>query len=154
MVSPCRIYIKRRLRVEPIGTCVRSTASAARSRSNQKYLGTAETILAKIEEAERAAKPARLKTESFGAIFVAHCLEQELDTIGIIDGIIPIAEMRRVQLSVNTSSMPGQTAWLTAKKRASEDWYRMTAVQHIRPVDLSQSNCATGKMGSTLRRTN
>ena len=30
----------------------------------QKYLGTAETILAKIEEAERAAKPAQLKTES------------------------------------------------------------------------------------------
>src|SRR5271157_6251199 len=57
----------------------------------QKYLGTAETILAKIEDAELAGRPVRLKTESFGALFVANCLEQELDTIGIIDRIIPRA---------------------------------------------------------------
>ena len=105
----------------------------------QKYLGTAETILARIEDAERAGRPARLKTESFGAIFVAHCLEHELDTIGIIDGII--------QRSPNeTGPTVGEYffyAWANRmidprSKRALEDWYRTTAVQHIRPVDLSQ----------------
>ena len=37
----------------------------------QKYLGTPETILAKLEEAESIGRPCRLKTESFGALFVA-----------------------------------------------------------------------------------
>jgi hypothetical protein len=36
----------------------------------QKYLGTAQTILAKIEQAERTGRPARLKTESFGSLKV------------------------------------------------------------------------------------
>src|SRR5208337_1753267 len=54
----------------------------------QKYLGTAATILAKIEDAERTGRPVRLKPESFGAAFVAHCLEQEIGTIDIIDGIV------------------------------------------------------------------
>ena len=55
----------------------------------QKYLGTPETILARIEEAEKSEKPARLRTESFGGLFVAHALEKELDTIGIIDTVVP-----------------------------------------------------------------
>ena len=53
----------------------------------QKYLGTPETILAKIEEAKRLGKPVRLKTESFGAIFLAYLLEKELDTIGIVNSV-------------------------------------------------------------------
>lgn len=105
----------------------------------QKYLGTAETILAKIEDAERSGRPVRLKTESFGAFFIAHCLERELDTIGIIDDIIH-----------RTPNEKGPTvgeyffyAWANRmidpkSKRGLEDWYRTTAVQHIRPVDLSE----------------
>jgi transposase len=105
----------------------------------QKYLGTAETILAKIEDADRSGRPVRLKTESFGAFFIAHCLERELDTIGIIDDIIH-----------RTPNEKGPTvgeyffyAWANRmidpkSKRGLEDWYRTTAVQHIRPVDLSE----------------
>jgi hypothetical protein len=55
----------------------------------QKYLGSAETILAKLQEAERVQKPAKLKTESFGALFIAHLLEQQLGVIKIIDSIVP-----------------------------------------------------------------
>jgi len=105
----------------------------------QKYLGTADTILAKIEAAELAGKPARLKTESFGALFVAHCLEQELRTIDIIDDVVP-----RVPKEKGPSV--GEYffyAWANRiidpkSKRALEDWYRSTAVQHIRPVDISR----------------
>jgi transposase len=105
----------------------------------QKYLGTAETILAKIEGAEQAGQPVRLKTESFGAIFVAHCLERELGTIDIIDSVI--ARGRN-----ETGPTVGEYffyAWANRmidpkSKRALEDWYRTSAIQHIRPVDLSQ----------------
>ena len=105
----------------------------------QKYLGTAETIFAKLQAAERAGKPERLKTESFGALFVAHCLEQELGTIGIIDSIVPRGRSE-------TGPSVGEYffyAWANRmiapkSKRALEDWYKTTAIQHIRAVDLSQ----------------
>jgi len=104
----------------------------------QKYLGTADTILAKLEAAERVGKPARLKTESFGAIFVADLLERELDTIGIIDGIVPRARNEKGP-SVGEYFFYAWANRMVApkSKRALEDWYRTTAIQHIRPVDLS-----------------
>ncbi len=105
----------------------------------QKYLGTAETILARIEGAERAGRPARLKTESFGALFVAHCLEQELDTIGIIDDVIPRARNEKGPTVGEYFFYSWANRMIDPKsKRALEDWYRTTAVQHIRPVDLSE----------------
>ena len=105
----------------------------------QKYLGTAQTILAKIEDAERTGRPVRLKSESFGAVFVAHCLEQEIGTIDIIDGIVDRGRNE-------TGPTVGEYffyAWANRmiapkSKRALQDWYRTTAIQHIRPVDLSQ----------------
>lgn len=105
----------------------------------QKYLGTAETILSKLEEAERLGRPARLKTESFGALFLAHIVEQQLDTIGIVDSIVPRARKE-------TGPTVGEYffyAWANRmiapkSKRALEDWYRKSAIQHIRPVDLKQ----------------
>lgn len=83
--------------------------------------------------------PSRLRTESFGALFVAHCLEQELGTIGIIDGIVPKARKE-------TGPTVGEYffyAWANRmidpkSKRTLENWYRSTAVQHIRPIDVSQ----------------
>ncbi len=105
----------------------------------QKYLGTPETILAKLQEAETSGKPSRLKTESFGALFVAHALEQELDTIGIIDSVVPRGRNE-------TGPTVGEYfyyAWANRmiapkSKRSLEEWYRKTAIQQIRPVDLTQ----------------
>ncbi|MFP3869351.1 MAG: IS1634 family transposase [Syntrophobacteria bacterium] len=105
----------------------------------QKYLGTAETILAKLQEAERLGKPAKLKTGAFGAVFVAHVLEQELGVIDIIDSIVPRARNE-------TGPTVGDYffyAWANRmiaprSKRALSDWYRKTAVQQIRPVDLKE----------------
>ena len=104
----------------------------------QKYLGTAETILAKIEDAERAGRPVRLKTESFGALFVAHCLEKELDTIGIIDSIIPGACNEKGPTVGEYFFYAWANRMIDPKsKRALEGWYRTTAIQQIRPVELS-----------------
>jgi len=54
----------------------------------QKYLGTPESILAKLEEAENLERLTKLQTASFGGLIVSHCLERELDTNGIIDSIV------------------------------------------------------------------
>jgi len=105
----------------------------------QKYLGTADTILAKLEAAERAGKPARLKTESFGAVFVADLLEREIDTIGIIDGIVHRAGNEKGPTVGEYFFYAWANRMIDPKsKRALEDWYRTTAIQHIRPVDLSE----------------
>ncbi|MBW1980340.1 MAG: transposase, partial [Deltaproteobacteria bacterium] len=95
----------------------------------QKYLGTAETIMAKLKQAEQLAQPARLKTESFGALFVANCLEKELDTIGIIDSVVQRARNE-------TGPSVGEYffyAWANRmiaprSKRALQNWYRKTAI--------------------------
>ncbi len=105
----------------------------------QKYLGTADTILAKLEEVEALGKPAKLRIESFGGVFLAHVLEEELDTIGIIDSIIPRGKNE-------TGPSVGEYffyAWANRmidpkSKRALKDWYRKTAIQQLRPVDLEQ----------------
>jgi transposase len=105
----------------------------------QKYLGTADTILAKLEAAEWAAKPARLKTESFGALFVAHCLERELDTIGIIDDIVHRARNEKGPTVGEYFFYAWANRMIDPKsKRGLEEWYRTTAIQHIRPVDLAE----------------
>jgi len=95
--------------------------------------------MAKLKQAEQLAQPARLKTESFGALFVANCLEKELDTIGIIDSVVQRARNE-------TGPSVGEYffyAWANRmiaprSKRALQNWYRKTAIQHIRPVALEQ----------------
>ena len=102
----------------------------------EKYLGTAETILAKIEAAERVGRPVRLKIESFGTFFVAHCLEQELDTIGIIDDIIHRARNEKGPTAGEYFFYAWANRMIDPKsKRGLVNWYRTTAVRHLRQPD-------------------
>lgn len=105
----------------------------------QKYLGTAETILARLERAEKAGQPARLKTESFGSLFVANRLEEELDSIGIIDSVIARARNEKGPTVGEYFFYAWANRMIAPRsKRALEDWYRKTAIEHIRPVDLKE----------------
>ena len=104
----------------------------------QKYLGTPDSLLARLEGAASDNEPLRIATESFGAIFVAHLLEQRLGTIALIDRIVP-RHRREVGPSVGEYFF---YAWVNRlidpkSKRALEDWYRKTAIQQVRPIDLS-----------------
>ena len=105
----------------------------------QKYLGTAESILARMEQAQRLQKPIRLKTEAFGAVFVAHVFEQQLDTVGLVDSIVPRAANEKGPTLGEYFFYAWANRMIAPKsKRALEDWYRKTAIQHIRPVDLKE----------------
>jgi len=106
---------------------------------SQIYLGSVDTIAKRIQQAEQAHRPLRLESRSFGALFVALQLEKTLDTIGLIDRIVP-----------RTRKEKGPTvgeyffyAWANRlisprSKRALAQWYRHTAVQQIRPVALEE----------------
>ena len=103
----------------------------------QKYLGTPETIMAKLEEAEREQKPVKLRTEAFGAVFLAHLLEQELDTISLIDSIVPGKPNEKGPSIGEYFFYAWANRMIAPKsKRALADWYRKTAIQHVRPLDL------------------
>jgi transposase len=106
---------------------------------SQLYLGSADAIAKRFQEAEQAGKPLRLQSRPFGALFVLHELEKSLDTIGLIDAIVP-----------RGSGEKGPTvgeyffyAWANRliaprSKRALPGWYRHTAVQEIRAVPVEE----------------
>ena len=56
---------------------------------SQLYLGTAENIAAKFREAAQTSAPVSLRVEELGSLFLASEMERRLDTIGLIDSIVP-----------------------------------------------------------------
>lgn len=105
----------------------------------QKYLGTPETILARLQEAEQSKKPLKYNTQAFGSLFLAHILENELDTISLIDSVVP----RKANEKGPTVGEYFFYAWANRmiapkSKLALKGWYQKTAIQHLRPVDLKE----------------
>ena len=106
---------------------------------SQIYLGSAEKIAKQFQQAEQARKPLRLQSRSFGALFIVHEIEKSLDTIGLIDRIVPRAS-REKGPSIGEYFFYAWANRLIApkSKRALSDWYRHTAVQQVRPVCLDE----------------
>lgn len=106
---------------------------------SQVYLGNVEAIAARFREAVRARKPLELQTRSFGAVFLAVELEKQLDTIGLIDRIVPRAA-RETGPTVGEYFFYAWANRLIAprSKRALSEWYRHTAIEQVRAVDLEE----------------
>jgi transposase len=105
----------------------------------QKYLGTAESIVKRLQEAERLGRPIKQHSAPFGALFVADVLERELGTIGLVNELVPRAANEKGP----TVGEYFFYAWVNRliaprSKRALEQWYRKTAIQQIRPVDVRE----------------
>jgi transposase len=106
---------------------------------SQLYLGSVEAIAQRLAEAEGARKPLRLQSRAFGAVLVAYELEKLLDTIGLIDGIVP----RSAREKGPTVGEYFFYAWANRliaprSKRALPDWYRHTAIDQVRAVDREE----------------
>ena len=106
---------------------------------SQIYLGSVEKIAKLYQQAEKARKPLRLQSRCFGALFIVHEIEKRLDTIGLIDRIVPRAS-REKGPSIGEYFFYAWANRLIAprSKRALSDWYRHTAVQQVRPVCLDE----------------
>ena len=105
----------------------------------QKYLGSAERIVERLEQAERGGRAVKQHSAPFGALFVASILEKELDTIGIVDEVIPRARNEKGPTVGEYFFYAWANRMIAPRsKRALEDWYRKTAIQQIRPVDLGE----------------
>ena len=106
---------------------------------SQVYLGSPETIAKRLAESAADGKPQRVAIREFGSLFLAHEIEKRLDTIGLIDGLVPRAA-RETGPSVGEYFF---YAWANRlidprSKRALPDWYRATAVSEIRPVPVEE----------------
>ena len=55
----------------------------------RKYLGTAETLLARLQEAERQGGPIKAEVSEFGAVAALWDLASRLDLVGTIDRHAP-----------------------------------------------------------------
>lgn len=103
---------------------------------SQIYIGSPEkaAALAKGEE-----KEIRLRVEEFGALWLAHQTDLEIDLAGIIDSVIPGVN-RETGLSVGEYflyAVLNRMVDATSKNKMSQ-WYQRTAVMQIRPTDINE----------------
>lgn len=103
---------------------------------NQVYLGSIERILA-LASGDKKIDLKRIQVQEFGGLWLANLIDKEIDLAGIIDGIVPRAEKESgpsigeyfLYATFNRMISP-------CSKRALPEWYRGTAIQQIRPVDI------------------
>ena len=104
---------------------------------SQIYLGSPERLASLASGTEK--DTVKIKVEEFGALWLAHQMDQEINLATIIDEIVPKAA-RETGLSVGEYFL--YCVWnrmieAVSKNRLSR-WYDRTAVQQIRPVDLDE----------------
>jgi transposase len=104
---------------------------------NQIYLGSVERILG-MAAGERGGL-SRIQVQEFGALWLANVLEQEVGLAEIINSVVPKADNE-------TGPSVGEYFLYAAfnrmidscSKRAMPEWYKATAIQHIRPLDIDE----------------
>lgn len=104
---------------------------------SQVYLGSPERVrdLASGQSEEEQ----KLRVEEFGSLFTALSADQDIDLAGLIDGTIP-GVPRETGPSVGEFFLYCVLNRMieAVSKRSLAAWYEHTAIQQIRPVDLSQ----------------
>jgi transposase len=104
---------------------------------SQIYIGSPEKVagLAGGKESDIL----NLVVEEFGALWLADHIDRDIDLCGIIDEIIPPAK-RETGPSIGEYFLYcvlNRMVESVSKNKLSE-WYRKTAIQSIRPVDLAE----------------
>lgn len=108
---------------------------------SQIYLGSPERMLKLTTGAGAEDKVTKLKSEEFGALWLANQIDQKIDLIGLIDAVVPKGK-RETGPSVGEYFLYAVFNRMidACSKRALPDWYRDTAIQQIRPVAVDELN--------------
>jgi len=103
---------------------------------SQVYLGSPERV--RDMATQPAPEEVRLKVEEFGSLLLAQSADADVDLASVIDAVIP-RDPREKGPSVGEYFL--YCVWNrmidAVSKRALGEWYSSTAIQQIRPVDLS-----------------
>jgi len=104
---------------------------------SQIYLGSPKKVAGLLTR--RDEDTIELKVEEFGALWLANLIDRDIDLCAIVDQVIPRAE-RETGPSIGEYFLYcvlNRMVHAVSKNKLA-DWYRTTAIQHIRPVDLSE----------------
>jgi len=105
--------------------------------TSQIYIGSPERVAGLISGQTKPLKT--LKAEEFGGLWLARQIDNDIDICSIIDSIIPEAD-REKGPSIGEYFL--YCIWNrmieAVSKNKLTEWYKRTAIQHIRPVDLNE----------------
>jgi transposase len=108
---------------------------------SQVYLGSPERMVELATSSGDEDKVTKLKSEEFGALWLANQIDQKIDLVDMIDTVVPKGKgetgpsVGEYVLYAVFNRMIDACA-----KRALPDWYRDTAIQQIRPVAVDELN--------------
>lgn len=98
-----------------------------------KYLGSAETLLARLEEAERKGTPARADVVEFGAVAALWDLASRLDLVSLIDRHVP-KRMQGATVGQYLTLAAMNRCIATTSKAQFGEWYKRTILPRLCPV--------------------
>lgn len=104
---------------------------------SQVYIGPPERVAQMAAGESRQEKI--LKVEEFGSLWMAQQMDNEVDLAGIVDDVVPPVPQEKgpsvgeyfLYCVLNRMVEP-------RSKNRLADWYRSTAIQHIRPVEIEE----------------
>lgn len=104
---------------------------------SQVYIGSPDKVAAMAKGELK--DDLRLKVQQFGALWLSHLMDQDMDLAGIIDSVVPRG---RREKGPTVGEYFLYCVWNrmsdAVSKRKLAGWYERTAVQQLRPVDLKQ----------------
>ena len=107
---------------------------------SQTYIGSPDRVAGLVKGQPQEIR--NLRAEEFGALWLAQQADKGFDLCSLIDEIIPAAE-REKGPSIGEYFL--YCVWnrmiAAVSKNRLADWYKRTAIQHIRPVDLNELSC-------------
>jgi len=104
---------------------------------SQVYIGSPERVRGLASG--MAGEEKKLKVEEFGALWLAEQADRDINIVGIINSIIP-RQVRETGPTVGEYFLYcifNRMVEAVSKNKLS-NWYNRTAIQHIRPVEISE----------------
>lgn len=102
---------------------------------NQVYLGSPERIMEMATKSSGI--PEKIQASEFGSLWLANLIEKEIGLADLVDEFVP-ADKDEDGPSVGEYFLYAVYNRMVdaCSKRALPAWYKHTAIQHIRPVDI------------------
>jgi len=106
---------------------------------SQVYLGSLERMLEMASGSSANDGITKIKSDEFGALWLANLIDKNIDLAGLIDSVIP-SGTKEVGPSVGEYFLYAVFNRMidACSKRSLSDWYADTAIQQIRPVAVSE----------------
>lgn len=102
---------------------------------SQVYLGSVGRILEMAQGAHSALQ--KLRVQEFGSLWLADRIDQQIGLADIIGAVVPGGKNETGPSVGEYFLYASFNRMIDARsKRALPDWYKGTAIQHIRPVDI------------------